>query len=244
MSDFTQVQQAFIDYIRSPQAGTPPPGTDARHMAVYRELFFNNVSGFVSNAYPVLKSLHSEARWTERLRHFFAEYDCHSPLFVDIARSFLDYLEAQPEPEWPFETELAQYEYLELWVDTQPQVTDQPRLEQLDNDTALVRYRASALGTYDYPVHRISAEQDWPEPQPTFLVIFREGEAEVRFSQINPMTMQLLLIIDDQPGITLSALEQALAALLPQLDPAVLRSGIETVLMQLAERGIVRQYKK
>ncbi|MBY6186712.1 putative DNA-binding domain-containing protein [Marinobacter hydrocarbonoclasticus] len=244
MSDFTQLQQSFIDYIRAPQAGTPPPGTDARHMAVYRELFFNNVSGFVSNGFPVLKSLHSEARWQERLRDFFARHDCHSPLFVDIARAFLDYLETQDTPDFPFEQELAQYEYLELWVDTQEPVEDQPCIAALNEDTPLVRYRASALGTYDYPVQQVRADAPWPEPQPTFLVVFREGESEVRFTQLNPMTMQLLLLIDEQPGITPAALETAMVSMLPQLDPAVVREGMMTVLSQLAQRGVVRQHKK
>ncbi|MBY5921142.1 DUF2063 domain-containing protein [Ferrimonas balearica] len=244
MSDFTQLQQTFIDYIRSPSPGKPPPGTDARHMAVYRELFFNNVSGFVGNAFPVLQSLHSETRWTERLRDFFAHHDCHSPLFVDIARSFLEYLEGLDSPDFPFESELAQYEYLELWVDTQEPVTDQPVLADISSDTPLVRYRASALGTYDYPVQHVRADAPWPEAQPTFLVVYREGESAISFSQLNPMTMQLLLLIDEQPGVTPAALIEALVPLLPQLAHQVLVDGVNGVLMELAERGIVRQYKK
>lgn len=244
MSHFTELQQAFIDYIRSPSPDTPPPGTDARHMAVYRTLFFNNVSGFVGNAYPVLKSLHSEGRWAERLRDFFAHYDCHSPLFVDIARAFLQYLEGLEAADFPFEQELAQYEYLELWVDTQAPVDDQPMLATLSPDTPLVRYRASALGTYDYPVQRLRADEPWPEPEPTFLVVYREGESDIRFSQLNPLTMQLLLLIDETPGITPQQLVQTMAPLLPQMDEAGLASALNGVLAQLAERGIVRQYKK
>ncbi|MBY5990858.1 DUF2063 domain-containing protein [Ferrimonas balearica] len=244
MSEFTQVQQAFIDYIRAPEAGTPPKGTDARHMAVYRELFFNNVSGFVNNAFPVLKSLHAPARWQQRLRHFFAEHDCHSPLFVDIARAFLEYLEGLEEADWPFEAELAQYEYLELWVDTQEAVTDQPTLSAIADDTPLCLYRASALGTYDYPVQCISPSHPEPEPEPTFLLLYRDEAEEVQFSQLNPLTTQLLMLVSEQPGVTPDQLRQSMAAMLPQMDPAALAAGLSQILEQMAQRGILRLAKK
>ncbi len=44
-----QLQQAFVAYLRRDDMPLPA-GTDERHMRVYRELFFNNVNGFVSNA--------------------------------------------------------------------------------------------------------------------------------------------------------------------------------------------------
>ena len=56
---FIEVQQQFMDYIRDPSLPMPE-GIEPRRMKVYRDLFFNNISGFVASAFPVLKSLYHD----------------------------------------------------------------------------------------------------------------------------------------------------------------------------------------
>ena len=92
---FQQVQHEFVAYLRDPTGSIKPGDVAQERLDVYRELLFNNVSGFVSAAFPVLKSLYTEQAWQQRLQLFFAEYRCENPLFLSIAHSFLDFLQHQ-----------------------------------------------------------------------------------------------------------------------------------------------------
>ena len=65
-------------HIRDPENNKKPADVEERRMAIYRDLFFNNVDGFVSSAYPVLKSLYTEQAWQRLIRHFFSMHDCKS----------------------------------------------------------------------------------------------------------------------------------------------------------------------
>lgn len=67
-------------------------GSERRRLNVYQELFFNNIEGFCSNGFPVLKSVLPESVWLAWIRSFLIHSECHSPFFVDIAEEFLSFL--------------------------------------------------------------------------------------------------------------------------------------------------------
>lgn len=115
--DFQATQFAFAAHIRDPVHQPAPADVEDRRMAIYRELFFNNISSFLAGTLPVLHQLLPEAQWQEMMRDFLVRHRCHSPYFLDIPREFLTYLEhsrgTQPgDP--PFLYELAHYEWAEL----------------------------------------------------------------------------------------------------------------------------------
>ena len=56
MQSFQQQQLAFIRRIKDPTAPLPA-GMRPERMAVYEELFFNNLQNFVCSAFPVLLSI-------------------------------------------------------------------------------------------------------------------------------------------------------------------------------------------
>lgn len=89
---FIEVQQQFMDYIRDPSLPLPE-GIEPRRMKIYRELFFNNIAGFVSSAFPVLKSVYEDDQWQALVQQFFVSHDCKTPIFVEIAGEFLAYLQ-------------------------------------------------------------------------------------------------------------------------------------------------------
>ena len=70
---FQQVQHQFVAYLRSPEQNEKPADVGQERLDVYRELLFNNVSGFVSSAFPVLKSLYTDQAWQQRLQLFFGQ---------------------------------------------------------------------------------------------------------------------------------------------------------------------------
>jgi hypothetical protein len=92
MKAFAKAQQQFIAHIKDPETQPVLDGVEDRRMAIYRDLFFNNVNGFISSAFPVLKSLYHQSDWLVLVRGFFKNHDCHSPYFVDISKEFVDYL--------------------------------------------------------------------------------------------------------------------------------------------------------
>ncbi|WP_298444171.1 putative DNA-binding domain-containing protein [uncultured Ferrimonas sp.] len=241
MSDFAQLQQQFMQHIRATEAGTPPAGVEARRMNVYRELMFNNVAGFVDSGFPVLKSLTEPALWQQRLRRFFAEHDCHSPLFVDISAEFVQFLAAQTELQ-PWEAALAHYEQLELRIDILPEVTDQRLLTEAEQllTSPLCLYRAAEIGQYGYPVHQIGEHNRQPEPNPTYLLVYRDLDDDVAFMELNPLSARLLQQLQQQPGSNAEQIAQAMVAALPQMDAAVVAQGAGQLLLQLASKGIVR----
>lgn len=245
---FKDIQADFIEAIRRPDLPCPH-GIAPQRMGVYRELFFNNVSGFVNSGFPVLKSLFGEAQWQTLLRQFFTEHDCQNPLFIGIAGEFLAFLSArEPEAnEPPFLLELAHYEWLELVVATAMEQGDEAAFDE----TALTQqaYLDARLGLasharvaqYHFEVEKISPQYqpDSPLPSPCYFCLYRDGDDEVSFLKLNPMTAQLLAILEANSGIDYVGLLQKVQALYPDFAGQQLRDGISQVLGQLAARGVV-----
>ena len=58
-----EAQRTFAARIRQPAEQPLLDGISAGRMAVYEELFFNNIEGFISGAFPVLHRLIEASRW-------------------------------------------------------------------------------------------------------------------------------------------------------------------------------------
>jgi len=56
---FQQEQYRFTAHIRDPEKNPAPDTIEDRRMAVYRDLFYNNVEGFLSRSFPVLRKIFS-----------------------------------------------------------------------------------------------------------------------------------------------------------------------------------------
>ena len=241
---FQQVQHQFVAYLRAPKHKEKPADVEQERLDVYRELLFNNVSAFVSSAFPVLKSLYSEQAWQQRLQQFFAGYRCESPFFLSIAQSFLDFLQDHYEPQGGdpvFMLELAHYEWLELELATRKAeaglaVTDLKQQVLQLSDLASVQ-------AYQYPVHKICVDFQPTEAEVSFLLIHRNADDEVKFIALNQLTTLLLQVLAQQPGLTLAELVNELSPYVPQLDPAQLLSGAEQILLNFAEKGIVQAFQ-
>lgn len=136
---FQQHQYRFAAHIRDPEQQQRPADVDDRRMSIYRDLFYNNVEGFVASAFPVLRSITPDDTWHRRIRRFFADHHCQTPYFAEIAEEFLDWLNkergAHPDDP-PYIRELAHYEWVELAL----QVSDADRNSPvLDRNGDLLR---------------------------------------------------------------------------------------------------------
>ncbi|MXR67618.1 DUF2063 domain-containing protein [Shewanella sp. JBTF-M18] len=241
---FTQVQQSFIDYIKDPSSPLPQ-GTDARRMGIYRELFFNNVKGFVASGFPVLCSLYDEDAREALVQQFFVTHDCQTPIFIEIAQEFLLFLQNEyqlSEQDPIFMLELAHYEWLELVVATAPDNRQsQPLDEQSLEKAPLALSLAARVAQYYFEVQRISSDYrpEAPSEQPNFFCIYRDADDEVCFLQLNPLAAQVLAYIGQQDGVDFTALCDWLEALYRQMPRQQLVEGCRQLLADMAQRGIV-----
>lgn len=245
MASLKEKQLEFTAHIRQPERNPRPGDVEEQRMAIYRELLYNNVESFIASTFPVLRSVLNEENWHGMVRKFFAHHRCSSPLFLDISREFLDYLNHEREPhndDPPFMWELAHYEWVELAVsidDTPPSVEIDSEGDLLEGEPVLAPSAWSL--TYAYPVHRISPEFQPAEPgeKPTYLLVHRDTDDEVRFVEINAVTAQLLELISGAESSTgLDALRH-IAAELGHPEPAAVIDGGADILKDLRNRGVI-----
>ena len=249
MSDqpsFKTLQYEFAAHLRNPAQVPGPKGIEDRRMQIYRDLFYNNVEGFIRGGFPVLRSLTSDEKWHHMVRDFFARYRCESPYFLEISQEFLSYLQNARQPEqddYPFMLELAHYEWIELAADTD---TDEIPVTGYNQNGNLMQGRPllsplAYVVSYQFPVHRISVDFVPCEPPliPTFLIVYRDQSDEVRFMEVNGVTARLLLVLEENPDYTGNDAVRVVAGELSDLDESVVLRGGEQALKQLRDSGIL-----
>ena len=240
---FQRYQLSFTRHIRDPQRQPKPDKVVARRMRVYTEIVFNNLFGAVSACFPVAQKVLGKRAWAQLVRAFFAGHAATTPLFREIPREFLRYLESRDDLP-PYLYPLAHYEWIELAIASADVEAD---MAQIDADGDLlagtpVFAPASALLQYDYPVHRISPrfKPRVPLDEAVHFFVFRDAMDEVRFIEINPVTARLLgLLQAGGEGGALTA-RQALLRIATELghpDPeAIVRFGGE-ILQDFKRQG-------
>jgi uncharacterized protein len=201
----TAQQLEFAAHLRDPAAAAPA-GVEDRRLAVYRELFYANVEGLLATNFPVLRGLRGDAAWHALVRDFYREHRCQTPLFPQVGRELLRYLEARDGAERgdpPFLLELAHYEWIELLLALDEAEPGELRCDR-DGDLLAGVPLLSPLAlplAYRFPVQRIRAEFQpvEPPPQPTFLLAVRGSDDTVRFKEIDLLGFRLLQAVGDNP---------------------------------------------
>jgi hypothetical protein len=204
---FAQTQAGFAGHLRNPAQYSAPAGIEDRRLKIYRDLIFNNVEGFISGGFPILRQLYSEQAWHQLVRDFMAVHQCHSPYFLEISQEFLAYLQEQrgvQAGDPPFLLELAHYEWVELALDVSTETfADYPVTENLLEGKPKASPLAWSL-SYQYPVHLIGPEfqPQSPPEQPTFLIVYRNRADEVAFMESNAVTARLLSLLGGDGAMT------------------------------------------
>ena len=205
--DFVRQQYQFAAHIRNPENNPLPGAIEARRMKIYCELFYNNVEGFMANTYPVLRSITTDEHWHAIIRDYFTRHQSHTPLFPEMPREFLKYLEHEREADPndpPFMLELAHYEWVELALSILDEKIDQaayvvPILrEEFLEGIPVASPLAWVLG-YRFPVHKISPafQPQKPGQQINHFIVYRDTMDEIHFIEANPVTARLLQLISE-----------------------------------------------
>ncbi len=242
---FQQIQKAFTAHVRDPECHPAPADVDDRRMAVYRELLYNNVESFMADSFPLLRALFSEDEWHALIRTYFAEHEARTPLFPQMPREFVTWLEqARPHAErLPFLVELAHFEWMELAVALSD---NEIPTEGIDPEGDLladapVLSPLARLLVYRYPVHAITPE-DCPREapsEPTCLIVYRDRDDDTGYLAINPITARLVELLQNPVSRSGRRILEHIAEEIGHPQPEQIVSfGLET-LSGLLQRDIV-----
>lgn len=239
--NFKQHQADFAAYIRNPEKNVLPKNVKPQRMAMYRELFFNNINGFLTATFPVLHSLFSQQDWERLVQDFFENHVCTTPHFSEISEEFLAYLqnERKNEEDFPFLFELAHYEWVEMALSISHEKFELSFFEKFATKKLKISPLACVLA-YQFPVHKISVDfMPYESVQPTFLVVYRNENDSVQFLDITPLTFQFLQFIEMQPQQFFENYLTLLSNFAPTISLDILEEkGIE-ILEDFIKRGII-----
>lgn len=246
MPAFMQTQYAFTAAVRDPAGGPVPEGVSPRRMAVYQELVYNNIDDFLSNAFPVLRRICSDERWHGLVHDFLSEHRAKNPLFPELPKEFIFYLERVRSPrkeDFPFMLELAHYEWVELALSISEEVIDEQLILRDGSllDGVPVLSPLAWLCSYRYPVHRIGPAfiPSQPGEEPTWLLIYRDRSDQVGFLELNPVTAQLLSQLRENRELHGKALLEQMVTTLQHPNPATVLQGGQQLLQELRARDVI-----
>ena len=239
-------QLALSRHLRDPRAAAPE-GIRAERLALYGRLLYNNLQSLLAGNFPVIRTTLPDARWHALVRAFYAGHRCRTPLFTEIGREFVRWLEEVPDPVLPpWLAELAHYEWVELAL----QISDAampPDARPLDGDSSATLLDAvpvlSPLAwalAYRWPVHRLGPDYQPAQPPdaPTLLLVRRDARGEVRFAGLSPLAFRLLELL--APGNR--AGRDCLLALADEAgadDPDALLAEGAALLARMAAEGTI-----
>ena len=243
---FIKQQYTFCAHIRDPQNNPCPTDVDKRRMKIYRELFYNNVEGFMANTYPVLRQILSDTHWHAIIRDYFANHLSRTPLFPEMPREFLKYLEHErtPHPDDPaFMLALAHYEWVELALSILDEQIDLKSIEPSGDLLTGVPVLSPLawLLSYHYPVHKIGPDfqPNQPDGTQTHLVVYRNFSDEIHFMVLNTVAARLLQLIKNNNSLSGKALLTKIAHEIQHPQPEIVIQGGTEILNDLKNRDIV-----
>lgn len=244
-------QYAFAAHLRDPARNPAPTGIEDRRLKIYRDLFFNNVSGLLAGTFPVIRKIIGESAWRALMRDYFARHVAHTPLFLEVPQEFIRFLETERgahEEDPPFLLALAHYEWVELALSIDEA---EPALDAVDRDGDLldgrpVRSPLARVFTYDWPVHRLGPDFQPKEPsgQPTFLVVYRNLADKVGFIEINAVTARLLELLDTDSHACGREVLEGIAREISHPKPEVVVTGGRDILDNLRRHDVILGIEK
>lgn len=234
---------ALARHVREPATHPGPPGIEARRLKVYSDLVYSNLEGLLAGNFPVIRKTLGDADWQRLLRRFLATHACRTPLFTQLGRELIDFLESDAglDPQRPWLAELAHYEWAELGL----QLSDaalpahDPRGDLLEGVPALsplawplaYRWPVSSIGPHHQPLVA-------PET-PTLVLLRREADGRVHFSALSPLLFRLLELVDANVDASGYGLIRQLAQEAGQADVEALAAEARPMLGRLHAEGVL-----
>lgn len=240
LPSFQQAQFKLANIIRTGEGRIE--GVEQRRLKIYQDLFFNNVEGFCSSAYPVFKSLMEPNQWRQLISDFFVQHECETPHFVEISQEFLAFIaeHKQQSLPYPYMIELAHYEWVELASSVADGKVKQGELTQPIMEVAFQVPEPTYALSYQYPVHAIS-DQNKEEitPELTNLLVYRDVDFDVQFVLTDQISVIAIQLLQQSPGATGKDVVNTLVAQNPSLTAEVLTPHLSKALTHFFELGAI-----
>jgi uncharacterized protein len=237
---FQQYQYAFAAHIRDPGQNRRPAGVEARRMAIYNELLYNNAESFLLTCFPVMHKMLGKRRWGKLVRQFLAVHRSHTPYFRQIPDEFFQFL----QDEWgggdgypEYLLDLAHYEWIELVLSVSSQDEHIPAHDAEGDLLAGIPVLNPVLANlaYQWPVHRIRPRTKI-EKAPTYLLVFRTPDMQMRFMEQSAVSARLIKLLEPAALTGKQAVAQ-LAMELGYADPGPLIAFARDFLQSLRQAG-------
>lgn len=244
---FITTQHRFTQYIRNPNDAPAPSDIEKRRADIYRDLFFNNLQGFLADNFPVLRQVSGDEYWNSLVHDFFSRHQSSSPYFAQIPAEFIAFLKTEraenpaSSDDQPFLLELCHYEWAELIAATADgDQQGKPNSSHIEEQVLCLSFSAYPLA-YQYPVHTISPgvlPSEIPE-QPSHLLVYRDSLDDVVFLETNPMTHALLEMLANNSQKSCETILHKLAKDMQHPKPDVVIEGGLSIIKDFIERGII-----
>lgn len=229
-SELLALQTQFTQHLRNPDTYPVPKGLDERRVGIYSELIFHNISGLMSEFFPVLKQMLDEGDWDQLIREFFINWRAETPYFPRLAEEFLSFLMSRPgtnhEPEYLLP--LAHYEWLELYLFIHEEELPDKSLDIETLRSAPLKLSDLAVPTaYQFPVHQIC--EGWEqELASTYLLVFRDTSDSIRFFELAPLAYELLAAMSEsEHGVIAADWLKEKASVLGQDETGFINFGLD-----------------
>ncbi len=236
-------QYQLAAHLRDSAANAAPPGLEERRLSIYRELFFNNIEGLLAGNFPVIRKTLGDADWRRLAREFYAQHRSQTPLFAEIGREFIRYLQDRAEsghrdPGWL--AEMAHYEWVELGLQI---ADDAVPAHVVEGDLLAGAPVLSPFAwplAYVWPVQHIGPhyQPTTPPATPTLVLVRRDAQFEIRFAEISPLVFRLLELLRAGQASGRQLLEQLAAEAGADDLPAFVELG-RAMLERMREEGTI-----
>jgi len=152
----------------------------------------------------------SDNQWLGLVREFLRDYCSATPYFPRVGKEFVGFMSnRKPQKEGPgYLLELAHYENIEFELFMVDALHMSARLDkQFDGSTSVRLSNLARPLVYHFPVHQISNARAINDDVPalTFLLVFQDETGNVRFFELQNLTFQLLLALQDNESETLKS---------------------------------------
>jgi hypothetical protein len=172
-------------------------------LLAYRELARLGLQEPIEDMFPVtLALLAGEGEWQACLDAFLQARGVETPYYRYIAPAFLGWLVASEwgSDRWPFLTELAHFELLEVLVAHHPEPSVPMDVHTVPSPgDLLVLEPAAQVVAYAHAVHLASEEAPIPPCRPTFLLAYRDPQEVTQVLELTEGAAALLTRAQREP---------------------------------------------
>lgn len=240
---FIDTQYQFAANIRDPKNNPAPTDIEPRRMTIYRELFYNNIEGFIANAFPVLRQITADEVWHKMIRDFMVKHHCKTPLFHEISREFMSYLDNERDlkNDPVFIKELVHYEWVELALSlSDHDIT--PVIVEDGQDVLALSFGMSPLAwslSYNFAVHQISPDfqPQHASEQAVHLLVYRATDDKITFLELNPVSVRLIDLLNE--GLTGQVAAEQIAKELQHRDPQLVIDAARVLINDWLQRQVL-----